>query len=98
MTDAPKAKSSKAGPSGDAGENKPRFEVKKVRRGIIEHGKNLYANGVLSGTPLHSGHGISSSITVPSAAITSWTCASTARPIKHRRHPRNAPLPGGSAT
>ena len=31
MTDAPKAKSSKAGPSGDAGEAKPRFEVKKVR-------------------------------------------------------------------
>ena len=30
MTDAPKTKSSKAGPSGDAGENKPRFEVKKV--------------------------------------------------------------------
>jgi hypothetical protein len=30
MTDAPKAKSSKAGPSGDGGENKPRFEVKKV--------------------------------------------------------------------
>jgi hypothetical protein len=30
MTDAPKAKSSKAGPSGDAGESKARFEVKKV--------------------------------------------------------------------
>ena len=31
MTDAPKTKSSKAGPSGgDAGDNKPRFEVKKV--------------------------------------------------------------------
>jgi hypothetical protein len=32
MTDAPKTKSSKAGPSGgDAGDNKARFEVKKVR-------------------------------------------------------------------
>ena len=31
MTDAPKAKTSKAGPSADGGENKPRFEVKKVR-------------------------------------------------------------------
>ena len=30
MTDAPKTKSSKVGPSGGDGENKPRFEVKKV--------------------------------------------------------------------
>ena len=31
MTDAPKTKSSKAGPSsGDAGDNKAKFEVKKV--------------------------------------------------------------------
>ena len=38
MTDAPKTKSSKAGPSsGDAGENKAKFEVKKVHPSLTLH-------------------------------------------------------------
>ena len=69
-----KAKTSKAGPSGDsASDGKKRFEVKKV----MEFDENIHETlGRLtdgSGMLWLCGLGISWSTTVPSAEITSWT-------------------------
>lgn len=55
-------------------------------------------NEAISGTPSRFGRGTSSSTTAPSAAITSWTCASTARPTRLRPRRRSAQWLGASAT
>lgn len=87
MTDAaaevPKAKNVKPSKSGTAdtpGDAKKRFEVKKVRH-IPEYHQDQFLTWC-SGMPSHSGHGISSSITVRSAEITSWICVSSVKPTK----------------
>ena len=104
MTDAgasSNVKSSKAGPSGEAGEKK-RFEVKKVRRHTPKPTRICCGSGTNSvhdsGTPSPSGPGTSSSTIAPSAATTSWTCASTARPIRLPPRAKSAQWLGGSVT
>lgn len=72
MSDAPVAK--KADGVVAKGGDKKKFEVKKVCFFLrAQHSGESQRTDRSSGTPLHSGPGISSSITAPSAVITSWT-------------------------
>jgi hypothetical protein len=71
----------------EAGDKKPRFEVKKVR--LSTHpSHNTYTlqdtNCYTSGTLLPYGRGTSSSKPVPFVETTSWSCVLNVKPIRLR--------------
>lgn len=74
MADAPAG--SKGETAGKAIEGKKKFEVKKVRRDRLVCSAPDLANDT-SGTPSHSGPGISLSTTAQFAETTSWTSVRT---------------------